>query len=84
MEAWIAVPMVMVGMWVGWWLFPRKKPPMSYQEWSEIYWAGYNAGVNGAADFMDDCASLDPEESGTRRRADLIRQLANKRVEVRA
>lgn len=81
MEVWIAVPVLLLGALLGWIVF-RKKPPMSYQEWAEIYWAGFNEGVNGAANFMDDCASLDPAESRTHKRAELIRQLAHTPVEV--
>lgn len=75
MEILVTVLLVLVGLLGGWILIPKKKKPISYQEWSEIYFQGYNSGITGVADLLESFSFDEATKDAALRWSALVRQL---------
>ena len=56
MEILVSVLVLLVGLLGGTLVFQKKKKPPSFQEWSEIYFDGYNSGIKSASDVLESFA----------------------------
>ena len=75
MEILVSVLVLLVGLLGGWIVFPKKKKPPSFQEWSEIYFDGYNSGIKNASDVLESFAFDEATRSAALRWSGLIRTL---------
>ncbi len=77
MEILTLVLVVLVGILTGYIVLSKKKS-LSYCEWSQIYWNGYNSGVKGAADVLESFAFDEANRDAAYRWSGLIRQLKHR------
>lgn len=75
MEIAVIALLVLVGLLGGWIFIPKKKKPISFEDWSEIYFEGYNSGITGVADLLESFAFDEATRKTALRWSGLVRQL---------